>query len=139
MSKGVAYFLGILTGIVLTIAAAFVISKSNNGGSAFSGLTMFEERGDMMTETSFKVLQAIDANHALAMAKSETDLLDDLDLNLNLYYGLLVLVIDEDAHFYDDQIINAKSGKRFYQVGTYRYETQEGVMKTVPAIKLLDK
>lgn len=45
MSKGVSYFLGILTGIILTVAAVFVINKTN---SSSDELTMFKERGKMM-------------------------------------------------------------------------------------------
>lgn len=32
---------------------------------------------------------------------------------------------------------SADSGTRFYQVGTYRYKTQDNMWKTIPAIALM--
>ncbi len=59
MSKGVSYFLGILTGIALTIAAVFVINKTD---SSSDELTMFKERGKMMDAKSYMIIQTHDNN-----------------------------------------------------------------------------
>ena len=64
MSKGVAYLLGILTGIALSVAAVFVIYKTN---SFSDELTMFKERGKMMDTESYMIIQTHDHNHALAV------------------------------------------------------------------------
>lgn len=63
MNRGLVFFLGIITGVLLTIAAAFIINKS----SSASGITMFNERGKMMDATSYTIIQTIDNNHRLAV------------------------------------------------------------------------
>ncbi len=46
---------------------------------------------------------------------------------------------EEGSNFYDGQIIKTTSNKRFYQMGTYKYQTKSGDFTTVPIISLLDK
>ncbi len=131
MKNFLIYLAGLVSGVILTFIVALVINSSTTPSN--DGLTMFEERGEMMQEKSFKIFQSLDANHALAMGKDE-------DSYSDLYFGITVMIIgDEDTHFYDDQIINTSSTKRFYQVGTYKYQTKSENWKTVPVIMLLDK
>ena len=131
MSKGVAYFLGILTGIVLTIGASIIIAKSQGGDPSSNGISMFEKRGQAMTEGSFKIFQTLDDKHALASGVSNEE--------YGWYMGITVMIIgNENDHFYDDQIIKKTSGKKFYQVGTYKYQTKSEDFKTVPIVALLN-
>jgi hypothetical protein len=131
MSKGVAYFLGILTGIVLTIGASIIIAKSQGEDPSSNGISMFEKRGQAMTEGSFKIFQTIDDKHALASGVSNEE--------YGWYMGITVMIIgNENDHFYDDQIIKKTSGKKFYQVGTYKYQTKSEDFKTVPIVALLN-
>lgn len=131
MSKGVAYFLGILTGIVLTIGASIIIAKSQGEDPSSNGISMFEKRGQAMTEGSFKIFQTLDDKHALASGVSNEE--------YGWYMGITVMIIgNENDHFYDDQIIKKTSGKKFYQVGTYKYQTKSEDFKTVPIVALLN-
>ena len=131
MSKGVAYFLGILTGIVLTIGASIIIAKSQGEDPSSNGISMFEKRGQAMTEGSFKIFQTLDDKHALASGVSNEE--------YGWYMGITVMIIgNENDHFYDDQIIKKTSGKKFYQVGTYTYQTKSEDFKTVPIVALLN-
>ena len=131
MSKGVAYFLGILTGIVLTIGASIIIAKSQGEDPSSNGISMFEKRGQAMTEGSFKIFQTLDDKHALASGVSNDE--------YGWYMGITVMMIgNENDHFYDDQIIKKTSGKKFYQVGTYKYQTKSEDFKTVPIVALLN-
>ena len=131
MSKGVAYFLGILTGIVLTIGASIIIAKSQGEDPSSNGISMFEKRGQAMTEGSFKIFQTLDDKHALASGVSNEE--------YGGYMGITVMIIgNENDHFYDDQIIKKTSGKKFYQVGTYKYQTKSEDFKTVPIVALLN-
>ena len=131
MSKGVAYFLGILTGIVLTIGASIIIAKSQGEDPSSNGISMFEKRGQAMTEGSFKIFQTLDDKHALASGVSNEE--------YGCYMGITVMIIgNENDHFYDDQIIKKTSGKKFYQVGTYKYQTKSEDFKTVPIVALLN-
>ena len=131
MSKGVAYFLGILTGIVLNIGASIIIAKSQGEDPSSNGISMFEKRGQAMTEGSFKIFQTLDDKHALASGVSNEE--------YGWYMGITVMIIgNENDHFYDDQIIKKTSGKKFYQVGTYKYQTKSEDFKTVPIVALLN-
>lgn len=48
-----------------------------------------------------------------------------------------MIIGDNGSHFYDEQIVKTTSGKRFYQVGIYKYQTKSEDWKTVPVIQLL--
>ncbi len=131
MKKFVIFLAGIITGVILTILVAYIMTNPVEPESN-DNITMFKERGNIMEERSFKIFQTIDENHALASGVSAD--------KLGLYLGLTVMIIgEEDSHFYDEQIIKTTSSKRFYQVGTYKYQAQSGDYKTVPIISLLDK
>lgn len=122
MSKGVSYFLGILTGIILTVAAVFVINKTN---SSSDELTMFKERGKMMDAKSYIIFQTHDNNHALAF---------DLRTVSTVY-----LIGNEKSNFYDGLEIKSSEKIKFYHVGTYRYITQDNDWRTIPAVMPMKK
>ena len=134
MSKGVAYFLGILTGIALTVAAVFVIYKTNYSDE----LTMSKERGKMMDTESYMIVQTHDHNHALAV-DSEMLAISAL-INIPSSINTAVYIIgNEKSNFYDGLEIKSSEKVKFYQVGTYRYKTKEEEWKTVPAVMLMKK
>ncbi len=123
------FLAGLVTGVVLTIVMAMAVAGLS--GASNDGLSMFEERGEMMPETSYKVFQALDDTHALANAISNE--------KYGLYNGMIGMIIgDEGTHFYDEQVIKTTKGKRFYQVGTYKYQTKAEIDKTVPVVALLE-
>lgn len=159
MKKIWLYLSGVATGVVLMLAInAFttnnkdkdedvkdetenvskeVVEESEPLPPAQSDLNLDEvffgketEPGEVFNERSVKILQVITPNGALVNGKDE----------LGDYYGMLYLLLgDEDADFFDDQIVNIPKGKVLRKVGTYHYETQRGGSKTVPKVRIFDK
>lgn len=151
MKKWVVYLLGILTGVVLTVAGISLFAYINNAQSddgvtnnaqsddgktnnakSDDGITYFEKPGKIAEDKAFQVLQVIYENAALVTAKSD----EVYDMYLGTVY---LLVNDEGEYYYDDQKITAPAGKVFRQVGIYRYPTKDNNIKTVPVIQLMDK
>ncbi len=149
MKKWVVYLLGILTGVVLTIAALVVISLITNAIDKKSGtinqvtvgeddgsdsFKMFDQPGEVREERAFKVFQVLAEDAALVSGQKKDD------VALNWYLGPVCLLTNKEGQlYYDDQEIKAPAGKVFRQVGIYRYETNKGMQKTVPIIMLMDK
>lgn len=119
-----SFFIGMLSGIVLTIVALFVIGfvrQKNNEDDAIQRLekpVSYENK----KKTSFKVFQVIGEDAALAKEIS--------DKELDMYLGNTVVLIGKD--FYSDQVITIKNPKR---IGTYSYTNNGGMPKTVPIIE----
>ena len=92
-----------IVGALLTLAVLFYIGNRVGGGdNGIPGLTLFEEPGDCISTQSFKVIQVDQYGNALAMEKSGSG---------DLYLGVLVLFLaEENASYYDDQIIKIPSG-----------------------------
>jgi hypothetical protein len=76
-----------------------------------NGMSFFDEPGEVMSDKSYKVTRVLDKGSALARGKSEYG---------SSYYGLEVLLWDEEANYYDDQIVKAPNGKCFRQIGIYK-------------------
>ena len=119
-----SFFIGMLSGVVLTIVALFVIGfvrQKNNEDDAIQRLekpVSYENK----KKTSFKVFQVIGEDAALAKEIS--------DKELDMYLGNTVVLIGKD--FYSDQVITIKNPKR---IGTYSYTNNGGMPKTVPIIE----
>lgn len=123
MNRWLVYVLGIITGFILTVALGVFINQSKNGGVI--GLELFEEPGEDMECSEFGVFQVVSSGCALAHAYDGS--------------GAIVLIIpDENQHFYDDQKIDIKTGQHAQHVGTYRYSNKMGDDKTVPAVRIVD-
>lgn len=119
---------GVVTGVILTFLVAFIISYTGNNGS--SGVTNFDEPGQVMNESSVKVMQVVGQNAALVIGKSS----NRLD---NVYMGNVYLLRNYDGkYYYDGEIINKPADKVFRQTGVYRYEAKSGDYKTVAIIEI---
>ena len=143
MSKGLAYFLGILTGVVLTIGglaiAGSVINKgddqnttSNSKAKLPDGVTMLDEPVPFTEARNFEIMQVVFTDGALAQSEQKRT------YSSTPYYSdpIVLLLSDTDNAFYDDQIVKAPKDSKVMQVGTYKYETKIG-WKTVPIIKFI--
>lgn len=120
MGKNILIFVaGIITGVVLTFAVAYIISK----GTTEQEIKYLEQEINYegKKSTSFKVFQVLD-NCALAKEKSEFD-----------YFGKTVLLKGNNTAFYSDQEIRVKNP---IQVGIYSYKNQGGMEMTVPVIDI---
>lgn len=135
MSKGVAYLLGILSGIALSVAAVFVIYKTN---SFSDELTMFKERGKMMDTESYMIIQTHDHNHALAVDSEMLAISAFINIPSPINNAVYIIG-SEKSNFYDGLEIKSSKKAAFYQVGTYRYKTTDDEWKTVPAVMLMKK
>ena len=119
-----SFFIGMLSGVVLTIVALFVIGfvrQKNNEDDAVQRLekpVSYENK----KKTSFKVFQVIGEDAALAKEIS--------DKELDMYLGNTVVLIGKD--FYSDQVITIKNPQR---TGTYSYTNNGGMPMTVPIIE----
>ena len=118
-----SFFLGILTGIVLTFVGLFVIGlvyqKSKDSTIQYlENPVSYENK----KETSFKVFQVLE-NKALA------DEVSDTVGNSVFYSGNTVLLLGDN--YYNDQVVNVKNPQR---VGTFKYITNEKEIMTVPII-----
>ena len=118
-----SFFLGVLTGIVLTFVGSFVI-VSVNQKSEDSAIQYLENpvSYENKKETSFKVFQVLE-NKALANEVSDTV------GSTVLYLGNTVLLLGDN--YYNDQVVNVKNHQR---VGTYNYTNNGGIPMTVPII-----
>ena len=118
-----SFFLGVITGIVLTFVGVLVIglviqnSEDNDPVQYLEKPVSYENK----KETSFKVFQVLD-NAALAIEISNKALM--------WYDGNTVVLLGED--FYSDQVVTVKNPQR---VGTYSYTNRGGMPMTVPVIK----
>ena len=125
-----SFILGVLTGVVLTIAGLFVIfalnSNSDNVGTETkTDPIQYLEKPvsyENKTKTSFKVFQVLgDA----ALAREASDRIGG-DV---MYLGNTVVILGEN--FYSDQVITINNPQR---VGTYSYTNNGGIPMTVPVI-----
>ena len=135
MNKFWTFIAGAFSGILLTIVVLLIIGSAK-GESSIPGLTTFEERGQMMEAEQYSIIQTLSDSYALAMEIS-FDRFYDLDISSIL--TPVLLIGDETSHFYDGLEVKVTNNKRFYQVGTYKYETKSEDWKTVPAVMLLEQ
>ena len=117
-----SFFLGILTGVVLTFICLFVIGLINQSSNETDPIEYLEKpmSYENKKETSFKVFQVL-GHAALATEISEKE--------LGIYCGNTVVILGEN--FYSDQIVNIETPQR---VGTYSYTNNGGMPMTVPVI-----
>lgn len=118
-----SFFIGMLSGVVLTIVALVVIAfvKGASEGDAVQHLekpVSYENK----KITSFKVFQVLGEDAALAREISNKE--------YELFYGNTVLLVGKD--FYSDQVVTMKNPQR---TGTYSYMNNSGMPMTVPIIE----
>lgn len=143
MSKGLSYFLGIVTGILLTLGffavKAYVPKQDGDEGTQTEqeaklpdGVTMLDEPVPFNEAKNFQVLQVVFEDAALAQSEKK------MQYTGTTYYTdpVVLIVADEKNTFYDDQIVKAPKDCKVIQVGTYNYKTQMG-WKTVPIIRFV--
>jgi hypothetical protein len=119
-----SFFLGVVTGIILTFAVLFVIALVNRNSDADS-IQYLEQpvSYENKSETSFKVFQVL-GNAALATEES-----DRIGGDV-MYLGNTVVILGEN--FYSDQVVTIKNPQR---VGTYSYTNNGGMPMTVPVLE----
>ena len=123
MSKK-SFFLGVVTGVVLTFVVLIVIglviqkSDANFPAQYLEKPVSYENK----KETSFRVFQVL-GNAALATEISA-------DGVIQLFTGNTVVLLGKD--YYNNQVITVKNPQR---VGTYSYTSKNDMPMTVPVIQ----
>ena len=117
-----SFFLGVVTGIVLTFIGLFVIGLVNQNSSDPIQYLEQPVSYENKAESSFKVFQVL-GNAALAREAS-----DRIGGDV-MYLGNTVVILGEN--FYSDQVITINKPQR---VGTYSYTNKGGMPMTVPVI-----
>ncbi len=117
-----SFFLGVVTGVVLTFAVLLVIGLVNQNSADNAPVQYLEKpvSYEDKTETSFKVFQVL-GSAALANEISNKE--------YKWYNGNTVVILGEN--FYNDQVVTVKNPQR---VGTYSYTNKGGMSMTVPVI-----
>lgn len=117
-----SFFLGVVTGVVLTFVILFVIGLVNRNSADNAPIQYLEKpvNYENKTETSFKVFQVL-GSAALAIEIS--------DKEYKWYNGNTVVILGEN--FYSDQVVIVKNPQR---VGTFSYTNKGGMPMTVPVI-----
>lgn len=131
MKKGLVFFLGMITGCVLTVATLIYVAKVYNA-SGDSGLTLYEQPVGTINSYSFEVLQVYPNGNALAFT-------EDPDRRDSYTSPAVLLLADENIHYYDEQIVKVPKGKCARQVGIYQYRANGGMHKTVPVVRIMNK
>ena len=126
MKTALIFIAGMMTTVVIMF---FIGGLSEN---SLSGFTKFPEKAGCISGNEFKVFQVLEPNVALASGKSPGESAG------NLFLGVTVLFMDENKHYYDDEIIKIPSGKCARQIGSYKYETRNGIYKTVPVVSIME-
>lgn len=119
-----SFFIGMLSGVVLTIVALVVIAFISKKASEDGAVQRLEKPVSYENKkiTSFKVFQVLGEDAALAM--------ESTDKEYELFYGNTVVLVGKD--FYSDQVVTMKNPQR---TGTYSYTNNGGMPMTVPIIE----
>ena len=118
-----SFFLGVITGIVMTFVGLFVIGLVIQNSEENVPIQYLEKpvSYENKKETSFKVFQVL-GNAALASEISNKE--------YKWYNGNTVVLLGEN--FYSDQVVTVRNPQR---VGTYSYTNKGGMPMTVPVIE----
>lgn len=140
MSKGLSFFLGILTGILLTIGFLAIMNSASKDGATgtekqdklLEGVTMLEKPIPFNEANNFEIMQVIFEDAALAQSEKK------MPHSGNIYYDdpVVLIVADQKNTFYDDLVVKCPKDSKVIQVGTYQYQTQIG-LKTVPIVRFV--
>ena len=119
-----SFFLGILTGAILTFAVLFVIALVNRNSEAVDQIQYLEQPVSYENKkvSTFKVFQVL-GNSALATEES-----DRIGGDV-MYLGNTVVILGDN--YYSQQIVTIKNPQR---VGTLSYTNNGGMPMTVPVI-----
>lgn len=155
MKKWLIYIGGIATGIIIVMvimvinqydyssnvtndkpddSEVFIKAREEALTNILSGRN--EKPGRIIDEKSFKVFQVLTKTVALVRGQSEG----------GYYYGNIYLLVDKssqildpDFEFYDGQIVKVNENEKVRMFGTYKYITTDGMHKTVPRIRIINK
>lgn len=115
-----SFFLGVLTGAILTFAGLLFIGLAYSGDENSIEYLNKPISYENKTEASFKVFQVLEDAALAKESKSEKDI---------WYLGNTVLITGDN--FYTDQVVTIKNPQR---VGTFNYTDINDMPMTVPVL-----
>lgn len=124
MNKYLLFGCGIITGVLLTIAFAWVVNTRNS--SETEDIVWFDKPGEIVDENEFMVMQVLADHAALVMGGKHVG-------------EIFLLSNAEGKYYYDAETVKVPKGMVVRQVGIYRYLTPKNREKTVRAIIITDK
>ena len=128
------FLAGMGTGMVLLFVILMVIAKVNN-----SGVTTFQEPGEVIEGDAFEVFQVLPSGDALAYVQESYSFEFDKIERYKNTYVIVLLPCNEGKTYYDDQFIKIPKGKCARQIGVYKYTNNMNSEKTVPVVGIYDK
>lgn len=131
MKKWVAYVLGVISGMILTLFLAFFWGMSDTSDTpqqVTNERKMFDEPGECVSRKNFEVQRVLESGDAIALEIS--DQLSGLVITSDLE---VLIQAQKGSNFYDNQIIKTPKGKCARQVGTYTYK-KYGDTKVIPIV-----
>lgn len=133
MKKIWVFIAGVGTGMVLLFVILIIIAKVNN-----SGVTVFEEPGEVIEGDAFEVFQVLPSGDALAWGQEKFSTDRNGKNNYISNHVVVLLPSNEGKMYYDDQLIIIPEGKCAKQIGVYKYTNRAGE-STVPIVGIYDK
>ena len=123
-----AFVGGIVIGFFLAVGLGMLWNKMY-GETAYNNedVVMFEKPKSKINAKDLRVFQVLPDGRALATVESFSNM------------GMVVLLLPEtDNAYYDDQSLTVPRGKSLMQIGIFKYENKEEMVKTVPIVKVYD-
>lgn len=115
-----------LAGVISCIFLLFIVGLISNSANRSGGdITMYSNPQERLSEKEFTVIQVNNDGSAIAVAELGTK--------------AVLFQAKENGSYYDDQVITIPQGKVFRQIGTFRYENTEHMVKTIPVVGIFDK
>ena len=120
MSKGLYYFLGLITGVLLTVVGIMLLglTKEDSADKVY-----FDKPGTCIYTDDLHVLHVVDNYSAIALAD----------------YQAMLIENPKGEYFYDGQTIKCPKGNCMRQVGVFKYLTTEGYPRTIPIVRISKK
>lgn len=130
-TKIIFFLLGVVAGAILTFLFLFIyaLHQKNNVPETDDNIVLFEKPTQTIPCDALIIFQVEQNGNALAKIEKE----DSYD------FVLVFLFANEDKSFYDEQKIIIPKNKCLKQIGTYRYETRNNIIKTVPIVNIYDR
>lgn len=123
MSKGLSYFLGLITGVLLAVVGIVLLGLTQSHQDEMQKV-YFDKPSKCISSSELNVMQVIDDYSAIAMEDFMT---------------LMLIENPKGEYFYDGQTIKCPKGYCMRQVGVFKYLTVENHLKTIPIVRISKK
>ncbi len=119
MKKVLIFLFGLVSGVLLTVMVSFIVHRN----PPVNDIKLFDEPKECIKTSGLMVFQVFESGEALAA----------------YLLGAVLLLPEEGAAYYDAQIIKIPEDKCLRHIGTYRYEAEDGSIRTVPVARIMSK